>query len=130
MYCKYCGTEIKEDEKFCGNCGKLAVEENVTVSPKEKVNVENFKGYISEILTVLKNIFKEPVTTTENAPNLLKKQSSFILIGILSVLYGLLNIWAIKAATNASLSLLSAFGNNLDMFGYGNMFGFKMPYGK
>ena len=39
MYCKKCGTEQKEGQKFCPKCGEPFIEVN------EKPHVDDFKQY-------------------------------------------------------------------------------------
>lgn len=36
MYCKYCGKEILETSKFCGNCGAEIIENREVLENKSK----------------------------------------------------------------------------------------------
>lgn len=114
-FCKNCGTKLGEDERFCGNCGTPA--EGPTVNsqvpnttyaanntqPAINVNFDGFTVHMTEILNLSVNTIKKPISTILSASNTLKKQTVLWLFAVLSIVFGLLNIWNIKAiATKAA----------------------------
>ena len=50
MYCKKCGTEQKEGQKFCPKCGEPFIEEN------EKSHADEFKKYAQNAVDEFKKI--------------------------------------------------------------------------
>lgn len=58
MYCKYCGTPIADDSKFCPNCGKCLIEE----TPSEQ------KETITETYNETTEEYTETEPSTEEAP--------------------------------------------------------------
>ena len=54
MYCRYCGSELPENSKFCSSCGARLTEEEVqTYKPQEPEVV-----FVKEISEEDKEIFK------------------------------------------------------------------------
>lgn len=119
-FCRNCGQKINLDEQLCSNCGTSVVEKNDLNSSSNKVrNTSNgsFNIYINEILQVIIDMLKKPVSTIVNCDRKLKKESCGILVLLLSVLFGLLNIWAMKMTTSVADELFknsasSIFGSD------------------
>ena len=44
MFCKNCGKEIKDTEKFCPNCGEPVVSEKNKASEKNQTQILQTKG--------------------------------------------------------------------------------------
>jgi len=63
MYCKNCGQELKEDDKFCSSCGQI-------------VSVENE--------------FMQPTSITPTKPKV-RFQTASLTLGILSTVFSVLN---------------------------------------
>lgn len=115
-FCRNCGQEINLGEQFCSNCGKSVVENNDINSISNKalnIRYSNFKIYINEILEVTKGILKNPVSTIVNCDSKLKKESCGILVLLLSVLFGLLNMWAVKMTTSVADELFSGLRSSI-----------------
>ena len=109
-FCRKCGQKINLDEQFCSNCGTSVVEGSDLNSSSDTVrntSNSNFNIYINEILEVTKGMLKKPVSTIVNCDKKLKKESCGILVLVLSVLFGLLNIWAVKMTTSVADQLFT-----------------------
>lgn len=77
MYCSICGTKLKDDERFCPNCGsKVEREEtNVNTVVNEPVKVEPVETVVTEPVkvepvetVVTESVKVEPVETVVNEP--------------------------------------------------------------
>lgn len=102
-FCKKCGQEMSSGERFCGNCGTGVVDvKNLNNNPNEvsKVSNSNLNIYINEILEVTKGMLTKPVSTIVSCDEKLKRESSGLLILVLSVLFGLLNMWTVNKITS------------------------------
>lgn len=127
-FCKNCGYQLGNDEKFCANCGTSAgsIQPNLSNSTTNhngtNAFITYFNVYTTEILNVAVNIVKKPISTITSVSSTLKKESPFVLLAILSIFYGLLNIWNIKAVVSSALkSTPSFFSSDIglgDLVGY------------
>ncbi|MBU3113831.1 zinc ribbon domain-containing protein [Clostridium lacusfryxellense] len=115
-FCKNCGQKTNLGEQFCSNCGASVLENNDlnSISKKvKKIRNSHFTVYITEILEITKGILTKPVTTIVNCDAFLKKESCGILVLVLSVLFGLLNMWAIKMSTSVADELFAGLRNSI-----------------
>lgn len=123
-FCKKCGQEIGSGDPFCGNCG-APVEEGSNSNNSNNLNEvkannnNNFNIYANEILEVSKGMLKKPVSTINNCDKKLEKESCGILVLVLSVLFGLLNVWNMIISTNTVDSLFSDSSSSI--FGFGGV---------
>lgn len=59
MYCSFCGTELKDDAKFCHNCGKAvgqapAQESSSQPQQAKEAPVKTPKGYFENLAEAMK----------------------------------------------------------------------------
>lgn len=134
-FCKNCGSQLNGDERFCGNCGtpldgpipNPQTPNTRAAIPVPNVSFDNFKVYVTEVFHVIISMISKPITTTINSSKILKKQSKLLLFATLAIIYGLLNIWSIKAVISKSTSVL----NDVPLIGgYGQLISNSIPYGK
>jgi hypothetical protein len=120
-FCKKCGQEVNSGEPFCGNCGASVVEVNNLNSFNEvkRNNGNNFNIYANEILEVAKGMLKKPVSTILNCDEKLEKESCGILVLVLSVLFGIINVWNTIISERAMESLFS--GSSTGILGFGGI---------
>ena len=59
MFCRQCGTQVNDNDKFCVNCGVLIEEDDSTF--RNDINLSDAKGIITEEFTY-KRIKKKWVT--------------------------------------------------------------------
>lgn len=119
-FCKKCGKEVGSGEPFCGNCGAAVAEgRNLNSLDEVKNNNSNdkFNVYANEILEVSKGMLKKPVSTILNCDQKLEKESCGILVLVLSILFGILNVWNVIISTNAMDSYLSDSPTSILGFG-------------
>lgn len=65
MYCSQCGRLLREDEKFCSNCGNRIIKGNITEKkekPYNSTNAENVQSSLSEKVNTYNSREKEPNT--------------------------------------------------------------------
>ncbi len=48
MYCKYCGTKLRDNAKFCKSCGKKVVIEEKRSGDKQEETIPNEGASIQE----------------------------------------------------------------------------------
>lgn len=144
-FCKNCGTKLGENERFCGNCGTPleCTMSNPQVpniiyaaknpQPMINVNFDNYKVYMSEAFNLTINMITKPISTILSVSKSLKKQTSFLLFALLSIVFGLLNIWNVKAITAKAVSASNGISVN-EIQGFLTSFieniTFSIPYGK
>ena len=68
----------------------------------------NFSVYMSETFNLMLNAITKPVTATIKSATLLKDGAMYTLYGILAIIYGLLNMWSIKAAMGGLASIFKS----------------------
>jgi hypothetical protein len=90
------------------------------------VNTDQFGEYFKEILSVVIGLLTKPASTIKNAVISFKKESSFILAGIMVIVQSLLSLWSIRQVMGGVLNVL---GNIAGMFG-GILGGNNLSYGK
>lgn len=59
MYCSFCGTELKDDAKFCHNCGKAvgqapAQETSEQPQQEKEASGQSKKGYFENLAEAMK----------------------------------------------------------------------------
>ena len=88
MFCKYCGKEIKESEKFCPNCGK-----NVKSEENEMTNNQNASGSSYD--------YANNITTKGQKTKSKKKRIFIIVIAVVVVLGTFVAVRLMKANKEA-----------------------------
>ena len=88
MFCKYCGKEIKESEKFCPNCGK-----NVKSEENEMTNNQNASGSSYD--------YANNITTKGQKTKSKKKRMFIIVIAVVVVLGTFVAVRLMKANKEA-----------------------------
>jgi len=85
MFCRKCGTEIKEGTIFCSNCGENINRINEASAPNIQTSNEKAVGFINSIIAIFVNIFaKGPkYVLTEHTT---KKGFEWVALTILSIL--------------------------------------------
>lgn len=109
MFCKNCGSEMLDGDKFCGVCGQ-----------DQSGNVGNSNGFIppnkvkdSSLIKLLKNYFIKPLSFfSELKGEDLVKTSVALFLG-LPIIYGLLNMLYTSAVINSAFSMLKKLPNIL-----------------
>lgn len=121
LSCKKCGYEFRSNQKFCENCGTPLDKAHPDLQNKNTkysvnsifrattTNFDNFNIYITEIINVSTSMIRKPVSTITTIPRTLKRESTFILLGILSLLYALFKVWGIKTITSNIISSTSGY---------------------
>ena len=80
LYCRFCGSELPDDARFCGGCGSAVrvAEEGVThlgSSPERGMLAPDAPTFISHLLLLL-YILHYPLSMAPcRLPNLLNRQS-------------------------------------------------------
>lgn len=127
--CPICGSQLQDDEQFCKNCGakinssQSDIDGGQTLQP---TNTNEIGEYFKEILSVVIGLLKKPASTIRYAAKSFKKESSFILAGIMVLVQSLLSMWSIR---NVMGGVRNALTNAMGMFG-GMLGGFNISYGK
>lgn len=101
MFCKNCGSEILDGDRFCGSCGCQQFENDM-----RKETFTTVKPIDSGIIKVFKNYFIKPVSFfSELKDEELLKSSIALLLG-LPIIQGLLNILYVSAIINSIFSMV------------------------
>lgn len=129
-FCTKCGNKLDEGARFCAVCGTPAGADNISQqpgqyqvysgAPQQNPNLVKFNKFINEMLSTIGNIFAKPVSTITNVGENIETGTAFMIAGIFAVLYGLINMWIIKALTS-SIEKLSLFGE-FEKANYGKIF--------
>lgn len=109
MFCKNCGNEMLNGDRFCGVCGQ-----------DQSGRVENSAGFISPtrvqnsvLLKLIKNYFIKPLSFfSELKGEDLVKTSVALFLG-LPIIYGLLNMLYTSAVINSAFSMIKKLPNIL-----------------
>ena len=109
MFCKNCGSEMLDGDKFCGVCGQ-----------DQSGSVGNSTGFVSPtkvndsvLIKLFKNYFIKPVSFfSELKGEDLVKTSVALFLG-LPIIYGLLNMLYTSAMINSLFSMLKNLPNIL-----------------
>lgn len=86
MECKYCASPIHEGSKFCVNCGKSLVEEEISLAAETPVNVE---------ADVKKEVIPEnipPVVAPKKKKRKIRTAHIEIIAGVVIVVIGILRL--------------------------------------
>ena len=141
-FCKNCGSELAENEKFCGNCGTpLSGPVPNTPNPNTRymdsnskpvsnINFNNLQVYLAEILNLTVNMITKPISTILKRSRTLKKETIFLLYGMLSIIFGLLNMWNIKAITVRAASSSRGLSLSIGIEDIFEEISSLIPYGK
>ena len=109
MFCKNCGNEMLDGDKFCGGCGQ-----------QQSGSVGNSTGFVpptimkdSGLIKLFKNYFIKPLSFfSELKGEDLVKTSVALFLG-LPIIYGLLNMLYTSALINSAFSMLKKLPNIL-----------------
>jgi hypothetical protein len=135
-FCSKCGSQVGVDEKFCGVCGtpvgeKMQVQyegqAQDTPQVQRPVQQVQYNGvqqpvvtksevsiYFSEVVELFKNMLLKPATTITKVDSLICKEASFILAGVLAIIYGILSMWSIRAEVSNLTSAARSIGNTVN----------------
>ena len=99
MYCKNCGTKIKQNDIYCKNCGtKIIIEQEkkpINNTPKENSDLPLIIGIISIPGAFIFNILIIPLAIFGIILGINKKKKSAIILSILSIIISLLILLSI-----------------------------------
>lgn len=127
--CPNCGSQLQDDDQFCTCCGarRNTPQSNTNAGQNSQpVNTAGIGEYFKEILSVVIGILTKPASTIRYAAKGFKRESSFILAGIMVLVQSLLGMWSIR---NVMGGVRNALTNAMGMFG-GMLGGFNISYGK
>jgi hypothetical protein len=99
-FCKNCGVQLKEEERFCPNCG-TSVNGAASTQTSTKVSIDTKKledGLVSIKDAVIK-LLKNPFKGASDAHEILNPFSSCLFAVLLSIAYGLTALWTKSALT-------------------------------
>lgn len=118
-FCSKCGKQLEEGEKFCGVCGTPVGAQPQSEGQAKTQQVPDFAAaqpapvnsnlniYFSQILDVAKNMLTKPAETIEAVDEKLSKEASFILGGVLAVIYSILGMWEASALVSKLTSTVN-----------------------
>lgn len=107
MFCKNCGNQIIEGDKFCGSCGQ-----NIDNTDSQRI-VTPIKMKDSALLELLKKYFIKPVSFFSELKDKDLLKTSIALLIALPVINGLLNILYNSAVVSSIFSLFKKLPNIL-----------------
>ncbi len=125
MICKKCGSEIKEGVAFCTNCGArieeeaAAAESGMSTNPVQNARAEQAKTIWGDILYMIKNSFKKPVTMLREFADEKYFMSGIVFLAGKDILTALLI--AITIASQMSM-LIGGYGAFVNEFSGVNSF--------
>lgn len=100
-FCVKCGSQIGDNEMFCGNCG-----EPVEVIPsKATISLNGKKAFV--------DYFKHPVSTIKNLSDSLDIKSTIIIFAVLIFLTAYIPFKPVKSAFSALTSGLAMLGSDI-----------------
>lgn len=100
-FCVKCGSQIGDNEMFCGNCGE-PVEANPSKTP---ISLDSKKAFV--------DYFKYPVSTIKNLSDSLDVKSTIIIFAVLVLLTAYIPFKPIKSAVSALTSGLAMLGSDI-----------------
>ena len=92
MKCPYCGAEVKEDDAFCGECGKSVPRKAVEKSSLGEMIINPVKKYVETIYKKFERVEKEAKEREEINPHLLATILGYIfafLGGWIGIVFGI-----------------------------------------
>lgn len=128
--CWNCGAEIIHGARFCTNCGvrlnevceeKLKGVGSNDEAPKESVNAVQVRVLAEDLLGVVKGVLTGPVSVTERSVTGLRKETAFLLAGILGILQGLFGTRLIHIVADSFMGIFGGVAGYLG-FSYGKIF--------
>ena len=109
MFCKNCGSEMLDGDKFCGTCGQSQSERVESA----KASVSSARMNDSALIKLFKSYFIKPLSFfSELKDEDLVKTSVALVLG-LPIIHGLLSILYTSALINSTFSMLKQLPNIL-----------------
>ncbi|PJI08765.1 MULTISPECIES: zinc ribbon domain-containing protein [Clostridium] len=109
-YCYKCGSQMEDDDLFCGNCGAKQYEnEKTETAPVKYENTD-----LQNVFKCLPNMLLKPVSAGEEFISKNSKNSTIIMTIILCLFSGILGVWRVQQFVSSIQNLVTSFVSTIN----------------